>query len=103
MLPLIVDHRADDVAGQEVGGELDTLELGGQRPRQGADRQRLRQARHALQERVPIGDEGNQEPVYKILLPDDDLADFGAHPAHPLALLLDMFFQRFEVQTCSLP
>jgi hypothetical protein len=72
------DHGADDVARQQVGRELDAFELdahgGAKRP----DEERLGEARHALEEDVTIGKQGDQQALNDSILADDSLADFVA-------------------------
>ena len=50
---LVVDARADQVGGHQVGRELDALELAADRLGQGLDRHRLGQARHAFDQDMP--------------------------------------------------
>jgi hypothetical protein len=70
------DHGADDVARQQVGRELDALELHAEGGAQGLDQQRLGQAGHALEEDVAAGQEGDEEPLDRGVLADHGLADF---------------------------
>ncbi len=70
------DHGADDVARQQVGGELDPLELDAERRSQGLDQQGLGKAWHALEEDVAAGEQGHEEPLDRGVLADDGLADF---------------------------
>ena len=60
---LLDDFRAGHVAGHQVGRELDPLEaqVGGLGQR--ADQQRLGQPRHAFQQRVAAGEDGDQAPA----------------------------------------
>jgi hypothetical protein len=72
------DHGADDVARQEVGGELDALELHAQRAAEAAHEEGLGEAGHALEEDVAVGEEGDEQALDNLVLADDGLADFGA-------------------------
>ena len=72
------DHRADHVARQEVGGELDALELDAEGGAEGLDKQRLGEAGHALEEDVAVGQEGDKQALDDGVLADDGLADFVA-------------------------
>jgi hypothetical protein len=72
---LVVDHRADDIGRQEVGRELNALELHGQRIGQRLHGECLGQARHPLQEDVPPGQKADQDPLDHGLLADDDFPD----------------------------
>ena len=65
---------AGDVGRHQVGRELDAVELERQRIGQRADHQRLGQPRHADQQAVPAGEQGDQQLLDHLLLADDDLA-----------------------------
>ena len=54
---------ADDVGRQQVGRELDALELRRRGVGERLDQQRLGQARHALEQHVPVGEQADQQPV----------------------------------------
>ena len=71
----VVDLRADDVGGQQVGRELDALELQVQSAGHGADGERLRQPRHAFEEHVPVGEQADEEAVDEVPLADQDALD----------------------------
>ena len=66
----------DDVARQEVGGELDPLELDAERRSQGPDQQGLGKAWHALKEHVAPGEKRHEQALDGGILADDGLADF---------------------------
>ena len=72
------DHGADDVAGQQVGRELDALELHAQRLAERLDEERLGEAGHALEQHVAVGEQGDQQALDDDILADDGLGDFGA-------------------------
>ena len=57
---LVVDGNAGDVGGEQVGGELDALELAAQRGGQALGQHRLTHARHVLHEDVALGYERRQ-------------------------------------------
>ena len=71
----VVDQRAGDVAGHEVGGELHPRGLQPQRGRQRPHGQRLRHAGDALDEDVAAAQQGDDEAGDHGLLADDGLAD----------------------------
>ena len=73
-LVLLDDFRAGDVGRHQVGRELDAAELQGQGVGQGADHQRLGQARHAHQQAVPAGEHGDQQFFDDLPLADDHAA-----------------------------
>ena len=73
------DLMPGDVTGHEVGGELDAFGLqiqrGGQRPHQ----EGLGHAGDPLQQDVPAGEQGDDQPGHSCLLTDDGLAHLAAH------------------------
>ena len=71
----IPHHRARDIGGHEVGGELNTRHVHVEGARQSAHKQRLRDAGHAFEERVTTRDKGDDEPADRGVLADDRLAD----------------------------
>ena len=70
-----VDHRADQVGGQEVGRELDAPEVRRDGLRQRLHGERLGEARHPLEEDVASGQETDQQAVDQVALADDHRAD----------------------------
>ena len=70
-----VDAGADEVARDEVRRELDAPEGGVERVGEGADRQRLRETRDALEEEVAAGEQRHEHPLEHLVLADDDAAD----------------------------
>ena len=67
------DFGAGDVGRHQVGRELDAAELQRQRVGQRADHQRLGQARHADQQAVAAGEQGDQQLLDHLPLADDHL------------------------------
>ena len=59
--PLVVDHRADEIGGQQVRGELDPMEPRGDGRGEGSDRERLGETGDALQKHVAVGEEADQQ------------------------------------------
>ena len=69
------DHvRPRNVGGREVGRELDAAEAQVERAAQGADHQRLGQARHAFQKAMPAAEQADEQFFDDRRLPHDDLA-----------------------------
>ena len=66
-----VDLGAGQVGGEQVGGELDPAEREVEGPGQGADRPGLGQAGDALDQDVPAGQEGDDQPLEQRPLADD--------------------------------
>ena len=92
----IEDHGAGQVGGEQVGGELDALEGQVGDPGQGLDGQGLGQPRHAFEQDMPRGQQGDHHPLQQFLLADDDLGHFG----HGL-LEQQAFFLYFLVDECE--
>ena len=65
------DVRAEDVGRHQVGRELDAREVQVERLGQRAHQQRLAQAGHAFEQRVPAGDQADQRLPHELVLPDD--------------------------------
>ena len=59
----------------QVGRELDAVELQVDGLGDGADHERLGQARHADHQAVAAGEQGRQQVIDDVLLADDDLGD----------------------------
>ena len=87
-LALLQHVRAGDVRRHQVGRELDPLELDVEDAGQGADHQRLGQARHAHQQAVAAGKDGGEHLLDHVRLADDDLLQFFLHQPPVLAELL---------------
>ena len=82
-------------AGQQIGRELDAMELGLHRRRERADGQRLGQAGHAFEQDVAVGEQADEQPVHELFLADDDVGDFLAQFADPVGGGLHFFVQRY--------
>jgi hypothetical protein len=85
----VVDHRADEVGGQQIRRELDALEVGVDDRGHRVDRERLGEARHALEQHVAAGEQADEDALDHVVLADDDLADLGQHAVHEGALFAD--------------
>ena len=72
---LPVDAGAEDVGRHEVRGELQARERAADDLRDRLDGERLRHARHALEQQVPAGEQADQHPLDQPVLPDDHLLD----------------------------
>ena len=79
---LVVDPRADQVGRDEVGRELDALELAADRLGQRLDRHRLGQPRDALDEDVAARQQRDDQALQQVVLADDDLLDLVQEPLH---------------------
>ena len=79
---LRVDQRADQVGGQQVGGELYARETGVDSLGERGDGQRLGQSRDAFQKDVSVGQQADQQGVHQVALAHDDLSHFEIGRAH---------------------
>ena len=86
----IVNQRADQIGGQQVGRKLETLKTGLNAGRHRFDGERLGEAGNAFEEDVAIGEQSEQKPVDQIFLSDDDVTDLLAQRRNPLSQLLDL-------------
>jgi hypothetical protein len=86
---LAVDLGSDKIGGQEVGSELNPAELRVDGLGQHRHRQRLGQARDALQQDVPVGQQADQHPFEHVPLAHDDLVHLAQQRPHELAAGLD--------------
>ena len=69
------DPGADDVAGHQVGGELQPGEAAADDVGQGAHGERLGHPGHALEQEVAAGEQSDQHPFDHEVLADDDALD----------------------------
>ena len=86
---LVVDRRAGDVGGHQVGRELDPLEAHVAHLRERARDQRLREARVVLEQHVAVGEKREQAGLERAALADHRLLDLVEDPLGVLADLLD--------------
>ena len=70
-----VEARADKVARHQVGGELDAVEGAPEHLGRGLDRQRLRQARHALDQQVSVRQQADEHALEHRVLAGNDALD----------------------------
>ena len=71
-----IDLGTDQVCRQQVGGKLNALKTGVDRLGQTCNGSGLGQPRNALDQQVPAGQQTNQHPVNKLILPDENSTDF---------------------------
>ena len=72
---IIVPHH---IARQQVGRELDPLELYAERRAQRLDEQGLGESGHALKQHVAVGEQRHEHALDDGILANDSLADFVA-------------------------
>src|SRR5262249_20297522 len=73
----VIDLRADDVGGQQVGRELDALERQAERLCQGADSERLGQPGNAFEEEVAAREQPDEQSIKEQPLADEDAGHLG--------------------------
>src|SRR6185369_8891472 len=74
-LALVVDRAARDVAGQQVGGELDAAEAKLERLAEQVSDQGLGEARIILDEDMSVGQDAGHDLAKHAVLADDDLGE----------------------------
>jgi len=79
----VVDQGTDDVAGEEVGRELDAVEGRVEASRDGDDAESFAKSGDAFDEDVVAGDEGGEESVEQLLLAHDDARKLLANGVYP--------------------
>ena len=79
---LLVDHRAGEVGRQQVRRELDARELQVEHLTEGVHRERLGEARDALDEHVAAAQQRDHHAVEHRALPHDDLLDLAQRGLH---------------------
>ena len=72
---LVVDPCADEVGGNQVGRELDPLEVSGDRLRDRLYREGLGETGYPFDEKVAAREETDHEALDQVVLPDDHLLD----------------------------
>ena len=74
----VVDEGAGDIAGHQVGGELDALGVEFERGGEGPDEEGLGDAGYAFEEHVAAAEQGDDETGDGGVLADHGLGDLGA-------------------------
>jgi hypothetical protein len=74
---LVINQCPDEVGGQEIRSELNALKSAVDGVGEAADRQRLRQSGHALEEHVAPAEQPHEQPVQHILLTDNNFPELG--------------------------
>jgi hypothetical protein len=97
LVALRVDQRADEVGGQQVGGELDARETGIDGFGQRGDGERLGQSGHPFEQDVAVGEQADEQRVHQVGLSHDDLAHLRAERIHENAFALDALVEFLDV------
>jgi hypothetical protein len=75
----------EDVGGHQVRGELQTTKCAAHHRRHGAHRERLGDARHALQQNVPTGKQADEQPLQHPVLAYHNMFDLEQRALHQCA------------------
>ena len=81
--PLVVEERAGQVGGQQVGRELGAREVEPERLGEAPRRQGLAEPREVLEQHVPLGEDRGQDQRERLALADDGLLDLVEHRPRP--------------------
>ena len=87
LLPALpVDAGAHEVGGHQVGSELQAPEAATDHRGEGLDGERLGDARHALEQDVPLGEQAHQDHLDQAILTDDHLLDLVGDPLEQIGV-----------------
>ena len=84
-----ITSAPEDVGRHQVGRELNAVELQVHGFRELLDQQRLGEARHAAQQAMAAGEEGDQDLAHHALLADDGLRKLALEPRRDLGHAVD--------------
>ena len=79
-----VDARADEIGRDEVGRELNAGERSSEHPGSRLDRQRLRQAGHALDQEMALGEQAHEDSLEHVVLTRDHPPDLEERLLEPI-------------------
>ena len=82
---MIEEADAGHIRGQQVRRELDALEVGVDRVREGFHGQGFGKPRHAFDEKMPVAEHAHQEPVDEVVLAHDHPMDLVDHRRDEIA------------------
>src|SRR5208337_1331897 len=74
------DARAGDIGRHQIDGELNSIEAEIQRQPQRLDQRRFAGAGDAFDQHVAAREQGRQQLLDRLLMPDDHLVDLGLDP-----------------------
>ena len=94
---LTVNHGADEVGGQQVGGELYAAEFCIDGLGERCDSQCLGQAWDTLEQHVPVGEEPYHEAFHHVFLTNDILAHLHDQGIHEGTLLFDAGIKLLDI------
>ena len=72
----VVDVGADNVGRKEIGGELDSPEVGRESLSQSSDGEGLGESGETFDEKVVSGEKTDEHAIDEVVLPDEDACDF---------------------------
>ncbi len=103
----VVNQGPDDVGRQQIGRELNALEVGMDAGSQRLDRGRLGQPGHALQKHVAVGEKADKQAFHEVLLAHHrfahlthDVGDPCASLGHLASEYIEFFFVHVEGKIC---
>ena len=97
---LVEDAHAGDVAGQQVGGELDAREAAVDRAGQRLGEERLADARVVLDDDVAAGQQRDDAGLDDLVLAEDDRRDVGGDAVRPVRDLLQLALAEGRLAAC---
>jgi hypothetical protein len=86
----VVYLRSEKVSGKQVRSELDSREIGLNRFCYGLHQKRLGQASHAFKQDVTVCQKADHEPLYQLVLTDDNLTNLAHQSLQQIGLLGDL-------------
>ena len=96
---LVPDRRAGHVGGEQIGRELDAAEAEPAGLGEGARGQRLREARHVLEQDVAVGEQAEQDQLELLPLADDGALDLVDEAGAELGELAELHQTRSSAVT----
>ena len=94
---LAVNHGAEEVGGQQVGGELDTAELGVDGVGQRSDGEGFCKSGYTLKEYVPVAEQAYHQALDHVFLAYDVFAQFDSERIDEGTFPRDAFIQLLDI------
>jgi len=97
ILLLVINHGAQYVSRKQIGGELDARKFSADGRSQRLDRQGFGQARNALEQYMPLGQQANQQAFQHVFLSHDGLVQFKTEQVNEGTFLIYLFIQQPDI------